>query len=371
MRAIAVFPGKSNSAHMVEMPEPSVNDFPDGRGVLVKVLRVGIDGTDTEINEGSYGEAPAGCDFLVIGHEGLGRIEEVGGNVAGFKKGDLVVATVRRPGGCINCQAGESDMCLDGVYTERGIKGAHGYMAEYYADVPDFLIRIPEKHEAVAVMLEPLTVVEKPVVQAFKMQERMVWQPERALITGAGTIGLLGALLLRGVHDLEVHVISREPHDSFRAEWLKSIGAIYHTADEVEIAKAEEALGRIDFIMEATGVPQVIFSAMCTIGRNGVLALLGISGGNREITVPGAQINLEMVLGNETIFGSVNANRRYFEMGVEHFSLFEQRWPGAMQKLITLRVPFADFHSALERRQEDIKAVLEIGELREHSRGGI
>lgn len=363
MRAIAVFPGKPNSAHMVEMPRPSVSDFPDGRGVLVKVLRVGIDGTDTEINEGSYGEAPADSEFLVTGHESLGRVQDVGESVSDFKQGDLVVATVRRPGGCINCRAGESDMCLDGIYTERGIKGAHGYMAEYYADVPDFLVKIPEEHEAVAVLLEPLTVVEKPVVQAFKMQERMVWKPKRALITGAGTIGLLGALLLRGVHDMEVHVISREPHDSFRALWLKSIGAIYHTTDEVEIAQAEAALGRIDFTMEATGVPQVIFATMQTLGRNGVLALLGISGGNREITVPGAQINLELVLGNKMIFGSVNANRRYFEMGVGHFGIFEQKWPGAMQKLITRRVSLEDFHSAFERRKEDIKVLLEIGEL--------
>jgi threonine dehydrogenase-like Zn-dependent dehydrogenase len=359
MKAVAVFPGKQNSAHLVEISKPSVDGIADGRGVSVKVLRVGIDGTDTEINQGLYGKAPPGNNFLVIGHESLGRVEEMGTGVNGFSKGDLVVATVRRPGGCINCRAGESDMCLDGVYTERGIKGAHGYMAEFYADAADFLVKIPEEHEAVAVLL-PLTVVEKPVFQAFKMQERMVWRPERALIAGAGTIGLLGALLLRAVYGLELHVISREPKDSFRAEWLRSIGAIYHTSEEVKIASAEEALGRIDLILEATGVPDVIFSAMCTIGRNGVLALLGISGGNREISIPGAQINLEMVLGNELIFGSVNANRRYFEMGVEHFGVFERKWPGAMQQLITRRVPIHDYASALERRREDIKTVIEI-----------
>jgi threonine dehydrogenase-like Zn-dependent dehydrogenase len=362
MKAVAVVPGKPNSAHLVELNKPSIGDAPNAPAVLVKVLRVGIDGTDTEINQGLYGESPAGSDFLVVGHESLGRIEEVEASAEGFNKGDLVVATVRRPGGCINCSAGESDMCLDGVYTERGIRKAHGYMAEYYADVPDFLVKIPEEHEAIAVMLEPLSVVEKPVFQAFKMQERMVWQPQRALITGAGTIGLLGALLLRAVHDMEVHVVSREPHDSFRAQWLESIGAIYHTTDEIEIARAGETLGRLDLIVEATGVPQVIFAAMQSIGRNGVLALLGISGGNRELNVPGAQINLQLVLGNEMIFGSVNANRRYFEMGVKHFAVFEQRWPGAMQKLITRRVPFSDYQSALDRRPEDIKTVLEISQ---------
>jgi len=360
VKAIAVFPGKPGSAHLADLPKPSVNDIPNGRGVLIDVLRVGIDGTDKEINGGLYGEAPAGSDFLVIGHESLGRVEKVGANVSGLSPGDLVVATVRRPGGCINCQAGESDMCLDGVYTERGIRGAHGYMAEFYADALEFLVKVPEQHEAVAVLLEPLTVVEKAVFQTFKIQERMRWRPERALVTGAGTIGLLGALLLRGLHDIEVHVISREPYDSFRAQWLKSIGAIYHRTEEVEVAKAEEAFGCIDLILEATGVPQVIFAAMCTIGRNGVLALLGISGGNREITVPGAQINLELVLGNETIFGSVNANRRYFEMGVDHFGAFERKWPGALQTLITRRVPFDDYRSALEGRKDDIKTVLEL-----------
>src|SRR5919108_5277843 len=167
MKAIAVFPGKSNSAHLAELPKPSVNDIPDERGVLVKVLRIGIDGTDTEINQGLYGAAPEGSDFLVIGHESLGRVEDFRTGVKGFSKGDLVVATVRRPGDCINCRAGESDMCLDGVYTERGIKGAHGYMAEFYADFGDFLVKIPEEHETIAVLLEPLTVVEKPIFQAF------------------------------------------------------------------------------------------------------------------------------------------------------------------------------------------------------------
>lgn len=360
MKAVAVVPRKRNSARLIELPKPSVKDIPNGRGLVVEVLRVGIDGTDKEINEGLYGDAPSGSDSLVIGHESLGRVLEVGANTTAFSPGDLVVATVRRPGACINCQAGESDMCLDGIYTERGIKGAHGYMAEFYADAAEFLVKIPKEHEAVAVLLEPLTVVAKAVFQTFKIQERMVWRPERALVTGAGTIGLLGALTLRGLHDMEVHVISQEPHDSFRAEWLKSIGAIYHTAHEIEIVKAGEAFGRIDLILEATGAAQVIFSAMCTMGRNGVLALLGISGGNREITVAGAQINLDLVLGNETIFGSVNANRRYFEMGVEHFGAFERKWPGSLQKLITRRVPFDDFQSALERRQEDIKTVLEV-----------
>ena len=213
-------------------------------------MRVGIDGTDTEINQGLYGEAPRGSEFLVIGHESLGRVEEVGAGVNELHAGDLVVATARRPGGCINCRAGESDMCLDGIYTERGIKRAHGYMAEFYVEAADFLVKIPEEHESIAVLLEPLTVVEKPVFQAFKMQERMIWKPERALVTGAGTIGLLGALLLRAVYNLEVHVVSRESQDSFRADWLRSIGAIYHTTDEVKIANAEEALGRIDLILK-------------------------------------------------------------------------------------------------------------------------
>src|SRR5713226_4934790 len=178
MRVVAVTPKKPGSARQVELPIPTVADDM----ALMRVLEVGIDGTDTEINEGLYGEAPPGSDFLVIGHEALSVVETVGEGVSGFTTGDLVVSTVRCTDDCSNCLAGESDMCLFGRYTERGIKGAHGYMGEYYAETPAFMVKIPPALRPFAVLLEPLSIVEKATYQAWKIQERMLWQPRRAVV---------------------------------------------------------------------------------------------------------------------------------------------------------------------------------------------
>jgi glucose 1-dehydrogenase len=355
MDAIGVTPRQANSARKIELPRPT----PEPGRLVMRVLEVGIDGTDTEINNGQYGEAPPGSDVLVIGHEALSQVEAVGDGVDGFQVGDLVVATVRRPDDCINCRAGESDMCLTGNYTERGIKGAHGYMAEYYGEVPDFLIKIPLALRGFAVLLEPLSIVEKAIFQAWKIQDRMVWQPKRAVVLGAGSIGVLATILLR-LRGLEVHVYAANPDTDERVRIIQMLGATYGNVRAHPIKDLGKELGQIDFILEATGVSSVAFSAMRAVGNNGVLCLCGVSGGNRQIRIPGDVLNLGMVLGNRVAFGTVNANRRYFEMGVQHFQDAEQRWPGLFEKLITRRVPFADFGSALDRRPEDIKTLLTI-----------
>jgi len=195
MKAIAVFPGKSNTAHLAEMPKPSVDEVPNGRGVLVKVLRVGVDGTDKEINTAAYGNAPQGYDFLVIGHESFGQVEAVGPNVVEVKPGDYVVATVRRPGSSIYDLIGTNDMTTDDTYFERGINLRHGYMSEYYVDDAEFIVKIPQGLKEIGVLLEPTTVVEKGVAQAYEIQRRLrVWHPRRAAVMGAGTIGLLATL---------------------------------------------------------------------------------------------------------------------------------------------------------------------------------
>jgi threonine dehydrogenase-like Zn-dependent dehydrogenase len=201
MRAIAVTPKQAGSARQVELPRPKASPG----SALLRVLEVGIDGTDTEINLGEYGEAPPGADVLVIGHEALSVVERVGEGVTGFQVGDLVVSTVRRPDECPNCLAGESDMCLTGGYTERGIKGAHGYMADYYSEKPEYMVKIPPALRAFGVLLEPLSIVEKATAQAWEAQRRMVWQPKRAVVLGAGPIGILGTILLR-LRGLAVHV---------------------------------------------------------------------------------------------------------------------------------------------------------------------
>jgi threonine dehydrogenase-like Zn-dependent dehydrogenase len=355
MRAVAVTPLQPGSARQVELPTPTTAS---GMAVM-RVLEVGIDGTDTEINQGLYGEPPPGSSFLVIGHEALSVVEAVGEGVSGFAPGDLVVSTVRRPDDCPNCRAGESDMCLLGNYTERGIKGAHGYMGEYYSETPAFMVKIPPALRPFAVLLEPLSIVEKATYQAWKIQERMVWQPARAVVLGAGPIGILCTILLR-LRGLEVHVYAKSPPESLQGRMLTDLGATYQSVDDHPVAGIRDELGQIDFILEGTGNSAVAFEAMAQLGTNGVLCLTGVSGGNRSIEIPADVINLKMVLGNRVTFGSVNANRRYFEMGLAHFQQAEQRWPGIFERLITRRVPFSDFLSALDRRPEDIKTLLTI-----------
>jgi len=250
-------------------------------------------------------------------------------------------------------------MCLFGRYTERGIKGAHGYMGEYYAETPAFMVKIPPALRPFAVLLEPLSIVEKATFQAWKIQERMLWEPTRAVVLGAGQIGILGTILLR-LRGLEVHVYAKSPPDSLQRRIVESLGATYESVDDHPVLGIREELGQIDFILEATGNSTVAFEAMPQVGTNGVLCLTGVSAGNRSIEIPADVINLQMVLGNRVAFGSVNANRRYFEMGLEHFQQGQLRWPGIFQRLITRRVPFDDFTAALDRRPEDIKTLLTI-----------
>ncbi len=277
MHAVAVTPMRAGSARQVELPIPTVSRDT----AVMRVLEVGIDGTDTEINGGLYGEAPPGSDFLVIGHEALSVVESVGEGVSGFTPGDLVVSTVRRPDDCPNCRAGESDMCLFGKYTERGIKGAHGYMGEYYGETPAFMVKIPPALRAFAVLLEPLSIVEKATYQAWKIQERMVWQPKRATVLGAGSIGILATILLR-LRGLEVHVYAKQPTDSLQASVIEQLGASYRSVDDHPITGITAELGQVDYILEATGNSTVAFEAMAALGVNGVLCLTGVSAGNRR-----------------------------------------------------------------------------------------
>jgi threonine dehydrogenase-like Zn-dependent dehydrogenase len=252
-------------------------------------------------------------------------------------------------------------MCLYGRYTERGIKGAHGYMSEFYNERPEFLVKISEDLRPFAVLLEPLSIVEKATFQAWKIQERMIWQPKVVVVFGAGTIGILASILLR-LRGLEVHVYAREPEDSLRARLLQTIGASYNCVDQHPLAGLKAELGQIDFILEATGSSAVAFGAMADLGTNGVLCLTGVSGGNRTVEIPADVINLQLVLGNRVVFGTVNANRRYFEMGVQHFREAAQRWPGLFERIITRWAKFEDFRSALDRKPEDIKTLLVVSQ---------
>src|SRR5687768_11462100 len=243
MKAIAIKPGIPNTVHLAELPAPKVDEIPNGRGVLVRVLRVGVDGTDKEINAAEYGQAPPGYDFLVVGHEGFGRVEAVGPNVTEVRPGDYVVATVRRPGTSIYDLIGTNDMTTDSTYFERGINLRHGFLTEYYVDDAEFIVKVPRGLRDVGVLLEPLTVVEKGIAQAWEIQRRLrVWRPRRAAVMGAGTIGLLATLVLR-LRGLQVTTfgLSRRPY--LNSNLIEAIGARYESTAETPILDGATKFG--------------------------------------------------------------------------------------------------------------------------------
>src|SRR5881296_2223077 len=262
MKAVAVVPGKPNSVHLADLPKPSVDEIPGGRGVLVKVLRVGVDGTDKEINAAEYGAPPAGFDFLVIGHEGFGRVEAVGSNVTEVRPGDYVVATVRRPGGSIYDLIGTNDMTTDDTYFERGINLRHGFLTEYYVDDAEYIVKVPQGLKEVGVLLEPTTVVEKGIAQAYEIQRRLrVWRPRRAAVMGAGTIGLLATLALR-LRGMQVVAFGRNPKPSLNSDLIEAIDARYESTLELPIPEGAKKYGPFDLIFEATGASAVVFESM-------------------------------------------------------------------------------------------------------------
>ena len=337
MKAVAVFPGKPNSMHLGRLPKPSLTEIPDGRGVLVKVLRVGVDGTDKEINAAEYGAAPPGYDFLVTGHESFGRVEAVGPNVGPceLEVGDYVVATVRRPGVSIYDRIGTYDMTTDDVYYERGINLRHGYLTEYYVDDPEYIVKIPQGLKDVGVLLEPTTVVEKGIAQAYEIQRRLrVWRPRKAAVMGAGTIGLLAAMALR-LRGLDVTVFGRTPRPYLNSDLIEALGARYETTITLPIIEGAKRYGPFDLVFEATGSSAVVFDSMQALGKNGVLVLSSVTGGDKRIEVPADRINLDFVLGNKVMVGTVNANREYFEMGVKDLATAEAQYPGWLRRLLT------------------------------------
>jgi glucose 1-dehydrogenase len=367
MKAVAVIPGKPNSAHLRnDFAKPKIEDVPNGRGVLVKVLRVGIDGTDKEINAAEYGAAPAGYDYLVTGHEGFGQVEAVGPNVTELKAGDFVVATVRRPGKSIYDKIGMSDFTTDDVYYERGINLLHGFLTEYYVDDADYIVRIPNGLKEVGVLLEPFTVVQKGITQAYEAQRRLrVWKPKKAAVMGAGTIGLLAALALR-LRGLEVCVFAREPRPNLRAQLVEAIeGKYVSTKDDMSLIEAAHKYGAADIIFEATGASSVVFDSMQALAKNGVLVLSSVTGGDKKMEIPADQINLQFVLGNKLMVGTVNANREYFESGVRDMALAEAQYHGWLSRLMTHRVSGLDnFKEAFERlnSKDEIKVYYQVAE---------
>ncbi|MBI3976584.1 MAG: glucose 1-dehydrogenase [Chloroflexi bacterium] len=360
MKAVAITPRQPNTCHLVELPDPRLEEVPGGRGVLVKVLEVGVDGTDKELYQGEYGAAPEGYDFLIIGHESLGKVAAVGPNVTELAPGDYVVATVRRPGGSIYDQIGTYDMTTDDNYRERGINLLHGFLTEYYVDAPEYLVKVPAGLKLVGVLLEPMSVVEKGIGQAYEIQRRLkVWQPRRAAVMGAGTIGLLAALGLR-LRGLEVTSFARGPKPNLNASLVESIGVRYVSTREVSVAEATAAFGPFDLIFEATGYSPLVFGAAHAMAKNGILVLSSVTGGDRKTEVESDRLNLEFVLGNKVMFGTVNGHRGYFEAGIADFAVAEATWPGWLSSLLTHSIRGLENHAELFRTLLEAEGAIKV-----------
>ncbi len=355
MKAIVVTPGKQNSLRLEDHEAP----VPQRGQLLLRVLKVGICGTDRDIIAGFYGEAPTGSKFLVLGHESLCRVAEVGGGSSGFRKGDLVVPTVRRncPEDCINCRRGMSDMCLTGHYFEHGIKGLHGFAREFAITDHNFVVRLPESLSDLGILLEPLTIVEKGITQAYLMQKsRMVWKPKSALVLGAGPVGLLATAILR-LRGLEVHTVATRPEKSLKARLVERTGAKYINSKKTPLDTLE---ARYDMVLEVTGNTSVALEAQNLTSLNGIVSYLGIYR-QEQATEDAGEVFTNLVLGNRVFFGSVNANKTYFLEGAKDLSRIKNEWPGFLEKIITRREKPDNFTEAYSPvGEEGIKTVIQF-----------
>ncbi len=359
MKAIAVHPHVPNSMHVRDVPEPSIESVPDGRGVLVEVLRVGVDGTDRDILAGLYGAPPPGADFLIAGHENLGRVLAVGPNVPGrIRPGALVVTTVRRPGTSPYDQIGMQDMTTDRVYYERGINLLHGYMSERYVDDAAYMVLLPESLAETGCLLEPVTVAEKGIRQAFEIQRRLrIWRPRRACVLGAGSIGLIAALLLR-LRGVDVVVYSRRPRPYLNSDLAEALGAVYLSSSATTLAQAAADQGPFDLMFEATGYSPMVFEAAANLGTDGVLVVASVTGGNTMATIPADRINQGFVLGNKVMVGTVNAALEDFEQGVADMISAEAFHPGWLARLLTTRIVGLDAYQELADHLLNDKAAI-------------
>jgi threonine dehydrogenase-like Zn-dependent dehydrogenase len=352
MKAVTVTPGVKGSVQFTEMPQP----VPKHNEVLLRIMKLGIDGTDRDIDAGFYGAPPDGQKTLVVGHEALGIIESVGRDVTGFAEGDLVVPTVRRscPENCLNCRNGESDMCLTGHYFEHGIYKLHGFASETAVSDSNYLVKIPGDLADVAVLLEPTSIVEKALCQIYEIQERMKWAPKTALMLGAGPIGQLGTMLLR-LKGLEVYTVARRPKEDLKAQLVEATGAHYINSKETSL----DSLGKsFDIIIEGTGNPPLAVAALDLLAPNGVLCYLGVYGPSQLTFKP--DYLREMVLRNKLAFGSVNANKRYFEMGLKDFQQIKARFTNLLPKLLTSTLKPEEFQEAFQPNADEIKTIIDF-----------
>jgi len=355
LKAVTVVPGKSGSLSLADTDRPT-----PGRGeLLLRLLRVGVCGTDMDIISGFYGETPVGSPYLILGHESLSRVEDLGPGVQGFRRGDLVVPSVRRncTENCLNCRNGESDMCLTGHYKEHGIKGLHGFASEFAVTDARFVAKLPETLSEVGVLLEPLTIAEKGINQIFLMQHaRMKWKPKTALVLGSGAVGLLATALLE-LKGLEVTAVATKPPDSLKAKLVSSIGGTYVDSERTPLSSMEN---RFDIVFEATGASSVALEAQNLCDANGVVSFVGIYR-SKVATEDAGRVFTNLVLGNRLYFGSVNANLSYFRQGVLDLVKIRRKWRGFLEQIITEKVPISEWEKAYSPRgEDDVKTVLQF-----------
>ena len=348
MKAITIETKRAGTARLEDVPEPGLHEG----SVLVEAVAVGVCGTDVEIAEGKYGWAPPGRERLVLGHESLGRVLDPG-PAGGLRKGDLVAGIVRRPDPipCPNCAVGEWDMCRNGLYTERGIKELDGFMSERWRIEPEYAMKIDPSLGVLGVLLEPTTVVTKAWEQVAAVGQRAFWEPRTVLVTGAGPIGLLAALVA-SQHGLEVHVLDRVESGP-KPELVRALGATYHSGSVARIGFEP------DVIVECTGVGQVIADSIQGVGAGGIVCLTGVGSGGRTVALPTADVASAMVLRNNVVVGSVNANKRHWYRASEALARADRTW---LARLLTRREPPEAFARALERRPDDIKVAIQFAE---------
>ena len=346
MRALSVAPGRAGSAALERVEPPR----PDDRSLLVRGLAVGACGTDREILGGRYGWAPAGRERLVIGHESLGRVLHAPKG-CGFHEGDLVVGIVRHPDPvpCPSCAAGEWDACTNGRYTEHGIKQLDGFAADRYLLDPAMAVALDPALETVGMLLEPASIVAKAWEQIERIGRRMTWLPRRVLVTGAGPIGLLAALM-GAQRSLEVHVLDRVT-DGPKPELVRALGATWHSGSVVEAGEGA------DIVVECTGAGRVVLDAMQAIGPGGITCLTGLSSGARPIEADLGLLNRSLVLENGVVFGSVNANRRHYAAAAAALLACDLAW---LEGLVTSRIPLERWREILAPGPRDVKQVLDL-----------
>ena len=370
MKALAVFPG-DKAVRLVDCPEPTLARPGD---VKVRMLEVGVCGTDREICAFQYGTPPAGSDHLILGHESLGEVVEVGAEVTRVQPGDLVVTMVRRPcphPHCRACRADRQDLCSTEAYLERGIKESHGYLAELVVDDECYMSVVPRALRHVGVLVEPITVVAKALSEAWKIQQRLPWlsmvvprtglaQGQKAVVLGAGPVGLLGAMALRAF-GFDTFVYSREPAPNLRSSLVEMVGASYISSETTTVDQLAEIAGDVMFVLEAAGAPKLAFDAMRVLRGNGVFVFTGVPARHGPVTVDADLIMRNLVLRNQVSFGTVNASRENFEGAVRALGELVQLWPDAVRGLITGRYPIEGAPALLTGKGSGIKDVIDVG----------